>query len=149
MIYLFWFLVVALVSTNAQAQPVEPAHRIIFDERIEDPSPYTFHGGRWKPDGSAFALWSDSAFVVVDAASGETAARILGRNWDKVDRRAYALMQANNVQVTKADAKFVSDVKVKTSALEAKWVKDAEAKGLKDAAKVLAEFRAEIAKASK
>ena len=85
----------------------------------------------------------------VDAASGETAARILGRNWDKVDRRAYALMQANNVQVTKADAKVVSDVKAKTSALEAKWVKDAEAKGLKDAAKVLAEFRAEIAKASK
>ncbi|HEY1227151.1 MAG TPA: TRAP transporter substrate-binding protein, partial [Ramlibacter sp.] len=26
----------------------------------------------------------------VDAASGEVAARILGRNWDKVDRRAYA-----------------------------------------------------------
>jgi TRAP-type C4-dicarboxylate transport system substrate-binding protein len=85
----------------------------------------------------------------VDAASGETAARILGRNWDKVDRRAYALMQANNVQVTKADAKFVADIKAKTSALEAKWVKDAEAKGLKDAAKVLAEFRSEIAKASK
>lgn len=86
---------------------------------------------------------------VVDAASGETAARILGRNWDKVDLRAYALMQANNVQVVKADAKFVADVKAKTSALEAKWVKDAEAKGLKDAAKVLAEFRAEIAKQSK
>jgi TRAP-type C4-dicarboxylate transport system substrate-binding protein len=85
----------------------------------------------------------------VDAASGETAARIMGRNWDKVDRRAFALMQANNVQVTKADAKFVSDVKAKTSTLEAKWVKDAEAKGLKDAAKVLAEFRSEIAKASK
>ncbi|MDF2467401.1 MAG: Lactate-binding periplasmic protein precursor [Ramlibacter sp.] len=85
----------------------------------------------------------------VDAASGETAARILGRNWDKVDRRAYALMQANNVQVTKADAKLVADIKAKTSALEAKWVKDAEAKGLKDAAKVLAEFRSEIAKASK
>ncbi|MEO7392524.1 MAG: TRAP transporter substrate-binding protein [Ramlibacter sp.] len=86
---------------------------------------------------------------VVDAASGETAARIMGRNWDKVDRRAFALMQANNVQVTKADAKFVADVKAKTSTLEAKWVKDAEAKGLKDAAKVLAEFRSEIAKASK
>jgi TRAP-type transport system periplasmic protein len=85
----------------------------------------------------------------VDAASGETAARIMGRNWDKVDRRAYALMQANNVQVVKADAKFVADVKAKTGALEAKWVKDAEAKGLKDAAKVLAEFRSEIAKASK
>jgi TRAP-type C4-dicarboxylate transport system substrate-binding protein len=85
----------------------------------------------------------------VDDASGEVAARIIGRNWDKVDRRAYALMQANNVQVVKADAKFVADIKAKTSALEAKWAKDAEAKGLKDAAKVLAEFRSEIAKASK
>jgi TRAP-type transport system periplasmic protein len=85
----------------------------------------------------------------VDDASGEVAARIMGRNWDRVDLRAYALMQANNVQVTKADAKFVADVKSKTSALEQKWVKDAEAKGLKDAAKVLAEFRSEIAKASR
>jgi TRAP-type C4-dicarboxylate transport system substrate-binding protein len=85
----------------------------------------------------------------VDAASGEVAARIMGRNWDKVDRRAFALMQANNVQVTKADAKFVADVKAKTSTLEAKWVKEAEAKGLPNADKVLAEFRSEIAKASK
>jgi TRAP-type C4-dicarboxylate transport system substrate-binding protein len=85
----------------------------------------------------------------VDAASGEFAARHFGRSWDRVDRRAHALMQANNVQVVKADAKFVADVKAKTSALEQKWVKDAEAKGLKDAAKVLAEFRGEIAKASK
>jgi TRAP-type C4-dicarboxylate transport system substrate-binding protein len=85
----------------------------------------------------------------IDAASGEFAARHFGRSWDKVDRRAFALMQANNVPVVKADAKFVADIKSKTSALEAKWVKDAEAKGLKDAAKVLAEFRGEIAKASK
>jgi len=85
----------------------------------------------------------------VDAISGETAARIFGRGWDKVDTRAFALMQANGVQVTKADAKFVAEVKSKTSALEAKWVKDAEAKGLKNADKVLAEFRAEIAKQEK
>ena len=43
----------------------------------------------------------------------------------------------------------MADIKSKTSALEQKWVKEAEAKGLKDAAKVLAEFRSEIAKASK
>lgn len=85
----------------------------------------------------------------VDAASGEVAARIFGRNWDKVDRRGIALMHANNVQIVKADAKFVADVKARTSALEAKWAKDAEGRGLKDAAKVLAEFRSEIAKASK
>ena len=51
--------------------------------------------------------------------------------------------------VTRADARFVADVKAKTSALEQKWIKDAEAEGLKDAAKVLAEFRSEIAKQSK
>ena len=85
----------------------------------------------------------------VDAISGETAARIFGREWDKVDRRAFALMQANGVQVVKADASFVADVKARTASLEQKWVKDAAAKGLKDPAKVLAEFRAEIAKQEK
>lgn len=85
----------------------------------------------------------------VDAISGEVAARIIGRGWDGVDRRATGLMQANGVQITKADAGFVADVKAKTSALEAGWVKNAEARGLKDAAKVLAEFRAEIARQEK
>lgn len=85
----------------------------------------------------------------VDAISGEFAARIFGRGWDKVDRRALALMQANNVTVTKADAKFINDVKTRTSGLESKWVADAKAKGLKEPAKVLAEFRAEIAKQEK
>ncbi|MEO6625006.1 MAG: ABC transporter substrate-binding protein, partial [Burkholderiaceae bacterium] len=85
----------------------------------------------------------------VDTISGEPFARIFGRNWDKVDRRGMALMQVNAVQVVKADAKFVADVKSKTSGLEAKWIADAKAKGLKDPAKVLAEFRAEIAKQEK
>ena len=85
----------------------------------------------------------------VDAISGETAARIYGRGWDKVDRRAFALMQVNNVVVTKADAKFVAEVKTKTKALEQNWINASKAKGLKDPAKVLAEFRAEIAKLEK
>jgi TRAP-type C4-dicarboxylate transport system substrate-binding protein len=86
---------------------------------------------------------------VIDSMSGEYVARLFGRGWDKVDRRAFGLMQANNVTVTKADAKFVADIKAKTSSLESKWAADAEAKGLKNAAKVLAEFRAEIAKLEK
>jgi TRAP-type C4-dicarboxylate transport system substrate-binding protein len=85
----------------------------------------------------------------VDAASGEVLARLVGRQWDKADRLSYAVMQANNVQMTKADGKFVADMKSRIQPLEQQWVKDAEAKGLKDAAKVLAEFRSEIAKASK
>ena len=85
----------------------------------------------------------------VDAISGETAARIFGRGWDKVDRRAFGLMQANGVQVTKADAQFVADIKSKTASLEQGWIKAAEAKGLKNPAKVLSDFRAEIAKLEK
>jgi TRAP-type transport system periplasmic protein len=85
----------------------------------------------------------------VDSISGEPAARIFGRAWDKVDLHANAMMQANKIQVTKADAKFVADVKAKTAPLEQQWVKAAQAKGLKNAAKVLAEFRSEIAKAEK
>jgi TRAP-type transport system periplasmic protein len=85
----------------------------------------------------------------VDAISGEHYARMFGRNWDNVDRRGHALMQANGTVVTKADAKFVGEVKGKVADLEANWIKSAEAKGLKDAKKALAEFRAEIAKQEK
>ena len=85
----------------------------------------------------------------VDAISGEVAARIFGRAWDNVDRRATALMQVNQVQIVKADPKFIADVKARTAPLEQKWVQDAAARGLKDPAKVLAEFRAEIAKQEK
>jgi TRAP-type C4-dicarboxylate transport system substrate-binding protein len=85
----------------------------------------------------------------VDEMSGEFAARMYGRGWDKVDRRGMAFMQANGVTFTKADAAFVNAVKAKTAPLEDNWAAAAEAKGLKDAKKVLAEFRAEIAKLQK
>jgi TRAP-type C4-dicarboxylate transport system substrate-binding protein len=115
----------------------------------------TFPGGLYNTsfvlmmNPATYAKLDPAAKKAVDAASGEVAARMMGRNWDKVDRRAFGLMQANNVQVTRADAKFVAHVKSKTSSLEQKWVQDAQAKGLPNADKVLAEFRSEIAKASK
>jgi TRAP-type C4-dicarboxylate transport system substrate-binding protein len=85
----------------------------------------------------------------VDELSGEYAARMFGRGWDKVDRRGMAFMQAAGVQFTKADNAFVQAVKAKTAPVEDNWAKAAEAKGLKDAKKVLAEFRSEIAKLEK
>src|SRR5690606_16828858 len=48
--------------------------------------------------------------AAIEAASGEPAARIFGRHWDRVDREGAALMKANGVQVVKADAAFVSHV---------------------------------------
>jgi hypothetical protein len=56
------------------------------------------------------------------------------------------VQKAAGVQSLVADARFVADFKAKTGALEEAWVKEAEAKGLKNAAAVLQEFRAEIAK---
>jgi TRAP-type C4-dicarboxylate transport system substrate-binding protein len=85
----------------------------------------------------------------VDAISGETAARLFGRGWDKADRRGLALMQANGVPITRADAKFVADIKARVAPVEVKWMERAKAKGLADPAKVLSEFRAEIAKTAK
>ncbi len=82
----------------------------------------------------------------VDEISGEFAARMLGKGWDKVDRRGMAFMQANGVQFTKADPAFVKVVTEKTAPVVETWAKNAESKGLKNAKKVLAEFRAEMAK---
>ncbi|MEN9420336.1 MAG: hypothetical protein RI988_3957 [Pseudomonadota bacterium] len=83
---------------------------------------------------------------VVDELSGETVARMFGKGWDKVDRRGMAFMQAAGVQFTKADPAFVKAVTEKTNPLIDNWAKAAEAKGLKDPKKVLADLRAEIAK---
>ena len=85
----------------------------------------------------------------VDELSGEVVARQFGRGWDKVDRRGMAFMQANGVAFVKADAAFVADVKTRTAGLEGAWIKAAQAKGMADPAKALAEFRAEIGKLEK
>jgi len=85
----------------------------------------------------------------VDELSGEYAARMFGRGWDKVDRRGMAFMQAAGVQFTQVDAAFVKAIQEKTTPVEDRWAAAAEAKGLKDAKKVLAEFRAEIKKLEK
>jgi len=85
----------------------------------------------------------------IDEMSGEFLARMAGRAWDKADRRGTALMATNGVEFTKADPAFVNAVKAKTSGLEDNWVKAAEARGMKDAKKTLADFRAEISKLEK
>ena len=133
--------------------PAESTESFKIDKIIKHAT--TFPGGLYNTsfvfmmNQAKYEKLSPEDKKAVDAISGETAARIFGRGWDKVDRRAFGLMQANNVQVTKADAKFVADVKSKTQSLEQNWVVASKAKGLQDPAKVLAEFRAEIAKLEK
>lgn len=133
--------------------PAESTESFKIDKIIKHAT--TFPGGLYN---TSFAFMMNQAKYdklsaedkkAVDALSGEVAARLFGRHWDKTDRRAFAMMQVNGVQVTQADAKFVKDVKTKTQALEQNWAKSAETKGLKNASKVLADFRAEIAKLEK
>ncbi len=133
--------------------PAESTESFKIDKIIKHAT--TFPGGLYNTsfifmmNQAKYEKLSPEDKKAVDDISGETAARIFGRGWDKVDRRAFALMQVNGVQVTKADAKFVKEIKDKTAPLEQAWIKAAEAKGLKNPAKVLADFRAEIAKLEK
>jgi TRAP-type C4-dicarboxylate transport system substrate-binding protein len=83
---------------------------------------------------------------IINKMSGEYAARFFGKYWDEADDASLQAQKAAGVQSVTADAKFVADFKAKTAPLEAEWIKEAEAKGLKNAAAVLQEFRAEIAK---
>ena len=133
--------------------PAESVESFKIDKVVKHAT--TFPGGLYN---TAFVFMMNQAAYdklppegkkAVDELSGEVAARMFGRGWDKVDRRGMAFMQAAGVQFTKADAAFVKAVKDKTAVVEDNWAKAAEAKGLKDAKKVLAEFRAEIAKLQK
>jgi TRAP-type C4-dicarboxylate transport system substrate-binding protein len=85
--------------------------------------------------------------AAVDKLSGEYAARIFGQGWDAVDKASRdGAQKAQGVQRIMASEAFVNEVKAKQAGLEDKWAAAAEAKGLKNAKGVLAEFRAEIAK---
>ena len=84
--------------------------------------------------------------AIIEKLSGEAAARRFGMAWDEVDAKSREVQKQSGVEFNDADAKFVADYKAKTGHLEADWVKKAEDKGLKNAAGVLAELRAEIAK---
>ncbi|MBL0945837.1 MAG: TRAP transporter substrate-binding protein [Hydrogenophaga sp.] len=84
--------------------------------------------------------------AVVDKISGETAARIFGEGWDKVDASSRELQKTQGVARIQADDSFIKAVTAKQAELEDKWAAAAAAKGLKDPKAVLAEFRAEIKK---
>ena len=145
-----------LLSTGVMDGTLFPAESIEsfkIDKVIKHAT--TFPGGLYN---TAFVFLMNQATYdklpadvkkAVNELSGEPAARMFDRGWDKVDRRGMAFMQAAGVQFTRADADFVKTVQGNVGALEDKWAAAAEAKGLKDAKKVLAEFRAEIKKLEK
>lgn len=84
--------------------------------------------------------------AAITKLSGEYAARHFGTYWDTEDAKSLAAQRELGVQMVQASPAFVADFKARTAGVEGDWVKEAEAKGLKSAAGVLQEFRAEIAK---
>ncbi len=130
--------------------PAESVESFKIDKVIKHKT--TFPGGLYNTS-FAFVMnqgtWnkiSKADQAAIEKLSGEAAARLFGRGWDAVDRRANAFMQSAGVVNTVASKAFVDEIRGKTAALEKKWIADAKAKGLANADQVLREFRAEIAK---
>ncbi|MBI3154633.1 MAG: TRAP transporter substrate-binding protein [Burkholderiales bacterium] len=84
--------------------------------------------------------------AIIEKHSGEWAARFIGKYWDDYDTRSRAAQQVAGIESITADAAFVADFKAKTAPVEAALIKEVEDKGLKNAAAVIKELRAEIAK---
>ncbi|MBL0919550.1 MAG: TRAP transporter substrate-binding protein [Hydrogenophaga sp.] len=84
--------------------------------------------------------------AAITKVSGENAARLFAAGWDRTDAASRDIQKTTGVQRQMANEAFVNDVKAKQAQLEDKWVAAAEARGLKNARAVLAEFRAETQK---
>jgi TRAP-type C4-dicarboxylate transport system substrate-binding protein len=130
--------------------PAESVESFKIDKVIKHKT--TFPGGLYNTS-FAFVMnegtWnriSKADQAAIEKLSGEYAARLFGRGWDGVDRRANAFMQSAGVVHTVAGKPFIDEIRTKTLPLEQKWVADAKGKGLANADQVLKEFRAEIGK---
>ncbi|MCO5101821.1 MAG: TRAP transporter substrate-binding protein [Burkholderiaceae bacterium] len=115
-------------------------YRIVFPGGLYNTSfAFVMNQATWERIGTA-----DQAAIA--RLSGEHAARMFGRAWDDVDRRALAAMQANDVRANFADRAFVEAVRARTAPIELKWIAEARAKGLERAEQALREFRSELSK---
>ena len=84
--------------------------------------------------------------VAVPAVVEDTRKLIENRESEKASKEAdRALGTADEARIVELDQELVG-LREKLAEYEAEWVKEAEAKGLKNAGAVLQEFRAEIAK---
>jgi TRAP-type transport system periplasmic protein len=81
----------------------------------------------------------------IASVSGEALARLAGKSWDEADRAGLEEMKKAGIRIDEASPELVKGVREKTKQLEDNWIKAASAKGI-DGAKVLAEFREEVAR---
>ena len=81
----------------------------------------------------------------ISRISGEHIARLAGRSWDEADKKGLEALQKSGVKIVSADPAFVAEVQKRSAPLVEDWITKANAKGV-DAARILAEFRAELKK---
>ena len=84
--------------------------------------------------------------AAVDKVSGEAATRMFASGWDRTDAASREIQKQTSVQRQVANESFINEIRAKQAVLEDKWVAAAEARGLKNARAVLAEFRADTTK---
>jgi len=81
----------------------------------------------------------------IQKLSGEHLARLAGQSWDEADRKGLEALKKSGVKIVQADPAFVAEVQKRSAPITEDWIKKAGAKGV-DAAKILAEFHAELKK---
>ena len=91
---------------------------------------------------------SEADRAAINKLSGEALARRTGKAWDAVDARGEKAVRGANIPVVTADAKFIAEIKAKTSGLEQAWIDRAKAKGA-DGKAIIAALQAELASAKK
>jgi TRAP-type transport system periplasmic protein len=83
--------------------------------------------------------------AAIEKVSGEHLARLAGHSWDEADAKGLDALKKSGVKIVTADAAFAAEVAKRSAPIVEEWIKGASAKGV-DAAKILAEFRAELKK---
>jgi TRAP-type C4-dicarboxylate transport system substrate-binding protein len=83
--------------------------------------------------------------AAIEKVSGEHLARMAGASWDEADRKGLDALKKSGVKIVNASDALVAEVQKRSAPIIDDWIKKASAKGV-DAAKILAEFRAELKK---
>jgi len=83
--------------------------------------------------------------AAIEKLSGEHIARLAGRSWDDADVKGLEALKKSGVKIVNANPAFVAEVQKRSAPIVDDWIQKASAKGV-DAAKILAEFRAELKK---
>ncbi|MDP2700556.1 MAG: TRAP transporter substrate-binding protein [Candidatus Rokubacteria bacterium] len=83
--------------------------------------------------------------AAIEKLSGEHIARLAGASWDEADKKGLEALKKSGVKIVNANPAFVAEVQKRSAPIVDDWIQKASAKGV-DAAKILAEFRAELKK---